>query len=605
MSDIKLDNSIFEEELGYSLEEVVELFKSFKDSPIRKRYENICKVLEYCDRGLFWDKVANKALPGWSVKPDTNYINYIKTNLVNSIYTGSYRANVFPRRRVDMATANSINEFLDYTFDKLRIPYLQTTIGARAALLNLGAIELGWNNDVVDLANDKNLSYNDIEIRELDNLSLYLDPTVNNFVKGKAVYIQEEVPIIELQDEDIFRDRVNEYLEAKKTLPDLSSEVASTKDKDSSFNKRTVVLNTCYHKYFAPNSNGYRIDKIWFINNEFILAIQKDIKPRIFPIRVLYCSPPVNDPYGVPLTKLVLNNVITANLMDAVESTTLTASLERSVLVSRSAGLPEALFSANHSVPGKVWFVNNNVENIMKPIELPELPRERHLLRNRLEDSISRISGIDDRYTGRDTGSTQTTGGMDILMQRLTMSDNERIVELSKWIVSIAELIMMFYMEHAEGSRSYPKKNPDLSVEDIIDIDFEELRKEQLSFDFTCDATPNLPKNVARLADTASQLMEMQMQYQSDPPLITQEEWLSYQDIPQKHMILRRIQDDRRRNDVEDIQSMLVNYAGMVNQGVRPEKAVDQLAQESALKRRQPSLGNTGGGTIQAHQKGL
>ena len=43
-------------------------------------------------------------------------------------------------------------------------------------------------------------------------------------------------------------------------------------------------------------------------------------------------------------------------------------------------------------------------------IDIPELPRDRYLLIQRLEKSIMRVSGVDDRYTGRNS-SVQTTGG--------------------------------------------------------------------------------------------------------------------------------------------------------------------------------------------------
>jgi len=94
------------------------------------------------------------------------------------------------------------------------------------------------------------------------------------------------------------------------------------------------------------------------------------------------------------------------------------------------------------------------------------------------------------------------------------------------------------------------------------------------------------------------------MQYNPQPPIITLEEWVSYKDIPMKYHILKRIQDDRRRNDIEEVESDLVSFAGMVDQGMRPEQAVAQLANERQLKRNMPGLGNTASGSPQAAQQG-
>ena len=130
------------------------------------------------------------------------------------------------------------------------------------------------------------------------------------------------------------------------------------------------------------------------------------------------------------------------------------------------------------------------------------------------------------------------------------------------------------------------------------------LFETDLEFDFTLNVSASTPINLHKLAEKADILMEKQMQYNPQPAYITMEEWLQYQDIPQKYHILRRIQDERMRDDVEDIQSEIINYAGMVNEGMQPQSAINQLAQERQLKREQPGLGNTGGGSVQSRQRG-
>ena len=183
------------------------------------------------------------------------------------------------------------------------------------------------------------------------------------------------------------------------------------------------------------------------------------------------------------------------------------------------------------------------------------------------------------------------------------MSDNGRIANLQAWVKSVTELIMLFYLENGGSKRSFPVINQSNEVQQIKDIDFEQMKSDDVRFDFVCNITPNLPTNLVRLGEIANQLMEKQMQYNSQPPLITIEEWLMYQDFPQKYQILKRMKDDRMRNDVEELQSDIINYAGLVQQGVRPESAVNMLAQERQLKREQPGLGNTAGST-QARQAG-
>lgn len=591
-------NKKYEEMLGYSFSKVQKLYRSFKNE--RKKNERICKVLDAIDRGEFWSTVGKKALPGWTIKPDTNHINIIKTNYCNSLYVGAYRANVFPKSGNDKGKANSINEFLDYKMNQLNIPYLQLKAGDRAALLNYSALEFSWNPGISDGVSTQ--SFGDLDVRMVDNMSLYLDPNVNDYLKGRAIFIEEETSIVDLSNNPRYIDRLKEYIKLKQNneITPSGDDIARYIGSISSVNTDTVNIVTCYYKYFGSDVNKYRIDQIVFINEGFIIDAKVDIKPRDFPVRVLYCNLPTDGPYGVSTPKLVLNNVITLNILDAVDSSVIGNALDSAVLVSKRLGLPQNKFSANMHVPGKVWYVDGDPQTGIKNIDIPELPNDRYLLKQRLENNIALVSGVDAKYTGRDTGSVQTTGGMDLLTQRLTMSDNTRLTNLQQFIKEVAEIIMSFYLEYG-GKRSYARIVDD-ELDEIITIDFEDFRKEDMKFAYTCNVTPDLPKNVARLADTATQLLEMQMQYGGDPQLITVEEWLAYQDIPQKYHILRRIQQDRMRNDVEDVQADLMNFAAMTQQGMRPEQAVNQLAQERALKRSQPKLGNVAGGSTQAKQ---
>jgi hypothetical protein len=218
-------------------------------------------------------------------------------------------------------------------------------------------------------------------------------------------------------------------------------------------------------------------------------------------------------------------------------------------------------------------------------------------------NGISMVTGVDSVYTGRDTNSIQTTGGMDLLNQRIGMSDNSRILNLQKFIISVSELIMEYYLSNGDKNTSIPSQSQDGFVNDIISIDFEDLRNNDVHFDFTLNVSSSTPTSIHKLAEKADLLMEKQMQYNPQPAVMTMEEWLKYQDIPQKYHILRRIQEERMRDDVEEVQSDIINYAGMVNDGMSPQSAVNQLAQERQLKRNKPGLGNVSG-SAQSRQRG-
>lgn len=607
-----MDKSIFknkeyEDKLNYTAEKLLKLFDRYSEA--RLPYERMWKVLDAYDSGDFWNYVA-KVLPNYAIRPDTNWINWIKENYINSLYVGSYRGDVFCREAKNEDITLAINEFLEYIFNKLEFQYVQHSVGERAALLNFGAIEFGWNSSIIDGSKDNKFT-GEIEVRTIDNLSLFLDPSVIDYTKGTAIFVAEEVPIVELRSEPLFKKRIDYFLENIKDSEEYRSNQGPREYGKGYYGQRhhqsddeTFRLLTCYYKYYNKELGTYRLDKIWIIEDGFILNIQMDLKPKEFPIKILYSSKPTKDAYGTPKTKLILNNSITLNLLDAIDSTMVYKHLQRGKVISRKAGINEVNFAKHGDDPNKLWVVDGDPSSVVKYIELPTLPADRQLLRNRLEINIMRIAGIDDTYTGNDTNSIQTTGGMDLLNQRITIRDNGRISLLQKFILDCTKYILQMYLKQS-SKVTYPKYNQYHENEEVKEINFEDLRESDLHFDFTCDVTPNLPNNVQRRSETMNIMMEKQMQYNFNPPLITAEDWIKSQDFPDKYKILQRIRQQRLANDVEDIESELINYAGMTQQGMRPDIAINQLANERQLKRDNPGLGNTGNsGSFQNKQAG-
>lgn len=600
-------NDKFEKELGYKTEKIMSLFDHFSSS--RLPYERMWKLLDAYDSGEFWKHVA-KTLPSYSIRPDTNWINYVKENYMNTLYVGSYRGDVFCRQAGNQQVTLAINEFLEYIFNKIKFNALQRRVGERAALLNFGAIELGWNADIIN--SEKNYLFTgDVEAKFVDNLSLFLDPSANDYKKGQAIFIAEEVGLTEIAGEPLFKERIQYFI---KNIKDNEEYVSSLDEREYGkgyYGQRsrqqkdnTFRLLTCYYKYYDKESGNVRLDKVWILEDGFILNIKKDIKPKEFPVKVLYSSLPVKSPYGVPKTKLILNNAITLNMLDAIDSTLIFKALQRGKVISRKAGINEAAFAKDGDNPNKLWIVDGDPNGVVRFIDLPDLPNDRQLLKNRLELGIMRVTGIDDVYTGSQTNSVQTTGGMDLLNQRVSLRDNSRIGTLQDFILDVTEYIMLLYLENG-SNRSFPKKNIYGETEEVQEIKFEQLRADDVKFDFTCDVTPNLPNNIQRRSEAVNILMEKQMQYGFNPQLISAEEWLTHQDFPDKYKILKRIRQERMANDVEDIESELINYTGLIQQGVRPEKAVEMLASERQAKRDNPGLGNTGNAnSFQGRQAG-
>ena len=96
--------------------------------------------------------------------------------------------------------------------------------------------------------------------------------------------------------------------------------------------------------------------------------------------------------------------------------------------------------------------------------------------------------------------------------------------------------------------------------------------------------------------------------------IITVEEWLLMQDIPFKDMIFKRMGIQRNTTITEQVAKTLEMFAGLVDAGVDPDTAVEQVANQLQADQQMTTLGNTAsaqdiqslvqGGSAQAAQMG-
>lgn len=566
------------------LQEIIDIFHYFASE--KAGYERVCRQLDAYDSGNFWSHVKAK-LPKHQMLVDTNYVNYIKQNQVNSIYSGGYIADINPRSAEDEDLARNINAFLEFVYDDVELNYFQLLAGDRAALLNVGAIMIEWDN-----VNKK------VKPKFVDTSCLYLDPATRVYQEGSALFVAEIV-----SRRDLIRSNPEyEKKLKKKALTSASSsyyggayiDSKTPTDKDDI----VYVLNA-----FVKNEKG-GIDQYVIANEDTILASKENIKPDMFPVAVLYGLPPIKDAYGFNVTKLCLRNCLALNLLDSIGITHVYAQQRRATIMRRDIGISVDYLSENINNPDATIPVNGDPTKAVHQLDLPDLPNFLVEYRAKLEESIFLISGVDPMYTGRQTNSVTTTGGVERIQQRASLTDATKIAMLEHFVKNLTKMIYMFYVEFGDDYQVFNKaKHP--ALKEIYRVNFKDIREKHIEFDFSMNASPYLPKNRVRYAEAATQIMEMQGQYQMNPPLITPEEWLKYQDFPQKDLMLQRMEKQRVQDDTQEITENVVNFSSLMQQGVTPDGAIQMLADEKAMMRENPKLGNVAAGSPQARQEGM
>ena len=80
--------------------------------------------------------------------------------------------------------------------------------------------------------------------------------------------------------------------------------------------------------------------------------------------------------------------------------------------------------------------------------------------------------------------------------------------------------------------------------------------------------------------------MQMQGQFQYNPPIITPEEWLKFQDFDIQDQIMKRMEEDRRKLEKEQLDEkagmtvqLAMQAAQLLAQGISAEEVQAQIAQ--------------------------
>jgi hypothetical protein len=250
--------------------------------------------------------------------------------------------------------------------------------------------------------------------------------------------------------------------------------------------------------------------------------------------------------------------------------------------VSGDSGLNVATFMKHGSDAGYAFVVNGDATKAVHYHEFPQPSNTAPQTMSRLTMDVQSITGVDGKYTGSDSGSVITTGGVEALLDQATLIDAPKISNYEDYTKRLCQLLLANFIAHG-GTRKYFIQSPStLEVKDI-EVAFDKLNKETL-YRYELNISSELPKNKARVAQWATSIMTAQMQYgQGQPqsvPMMTQEEWLMLQDTPVKEYMQKRMGIQRSKDYTEQVAKIMFTFASYAKAGVPPEEAIAMTAEQ-------------------------
>lgn len=558
---------------------IIKMFNEYRayKQPILKEW----RLIRSLYRGDFWT-TFKKNLKDYTLTPDWNYFEYCVQAYLNSIYSGAFIGTLTPRRQEDQDFVTSLNAFISYNWNKWGMKNKFLHVGENGELYNLGAVRVDWRD-----------GEKTVKMQALSPDELYFDPSVDNYKEGNAVFIERSINIEKLKTDDRFKNKVNEYIKKVGRIVDKTAtdRIADLENNTTSSNK-TVSFIEC----FIRNDEG-TIDQIYILDEKEII-FQETLSLKTFPIAVYTPQRPDGNPYGRSKLTKILNSVITLNMIDSMEATQPYRLLNRVRFVNVDGRINMRSFAKYGNTPGASFEVKGDPSNLIKYVDVPTIPDMTNL-KNRLENSIFQVTGVDPYYKGRMTNSIQTTGATQAFQARVTMlTDNSRITLLEEFCEDLTRLVLEYYKQF---SNDYTYNVPKLSVTgtnkviDSYDISF----NNDIDYDYMINASILLPMNQANLFESAKALYEMQGQYAFKVPVITEEDLIRYSDFPQKDLILQRISSDKQNNTAQDLIADLTNFSTiftkLISQGISEEQAAEQaisiLIEEKNMLMQDPSIG--------------
>lgn len=544
------------------------------------------QVLDLTDRGGIWEALGAK-FPTYQILPDTNHVSYIKSNLVASIYTVAKCAELLPTSEKDKDIITNINIALEQEWNLTNVAKMQKQAGVNAALHNIGITQIGWDENVV--YSGDTIQKGQVRAKNISPLKFMRDPFAIDLTNSGYCMTYDKYHKSVFLNNKNYKDEFEKYLESRKNsgvaldIPQiLGAKSSSTID-----DYYTLVV---FWEKVKDKDGNIVIDEIHTVNAEAVLYIRQAIKPNKFPFAILYCNDPGDSLIGVSEPARNFANSVAYNIMDSISLTSAYKNQRPPKYVSQQSGLNVNAFAKHANDADYTFVVNGDASKAVHYHQFPQVDPHISEITNRLDNNIKTISGIDERYTGRDTGSILTTGGISEQLNRVTIIDTPKIENFEDYTKQLTELVLANLIEFG-GKRKYlVKSETEINKYKTVETDFPKLNLDTV-FNYQINISSELPRNKARIAEMANQLMEKQMQYQQQGEsvdLITTEEWLMMQDLPMKEYMLERMGIQRMNNEVENVSQTLFEFAELTKQGMAPQDAL--MAVAKSLKDKKAGL---------------
>lgn len=540
-------------------------------------HHKLWNVIDLFDRGRQWDAVK---IPVWIPKPVTNLIRYVRTTKRANLASAIPQAHFSPLTPIDAGLVEHLQKAYEHVWDEQKVPLMVRKVIDRALLHGTSIAYVYVEENIRGKYFGETHPYNrlykyDVKVKKLNNANFYIDPTAYCLAEAKFLTVTETLAFQDVKNNPMFKEFAGKKLKDL-TFADIQRDDNATGDiydrpvtKSDSSNTRLTGDEMCtihiHWERYRNEEGRWQVDCSYFLwNTDFFLYRIEDFKPSVLPFAVYHDEEEDNSFWGTSIAMDMLENQKIINKTAQAASIIGTLHQNPQKVVLRESGINAAEMSRTGTLAGKVW--TSNIPNAVEVIQPPDIPRGLFEIEDRMKADVKDIAGITEAYTGQSVGSLTTSTGVDSLIERSSIRDKDKSIQIDDFVEQLSGLIVQFILVYWQEARPIMtrKKNGESSYDMWEPIP--QTAVDNLEYRIRSDVFAKAPMTQASKRQQADTLMQMQGQFQFDPPIITPEEWIEQQDFPNKEDILARMQDDRAKKQQQDAQGLNQAIMGIIQQ---------------------------------------
>lgn len=520
---------------------------------------SLWKQLDVFDRGRQWDDVS---APPWIPKPVTNLIRFVRTlkraNLASAIPTCTFSAEFAE----DIQTIWKLQKAYEHVWERDAVARTVRRCIDRAVLqgtaiayvyeddLYVGGKYFGENDE------RNHLYRGDIKVKRFPNTNFFPDPDAYRLEQCKYIETTEILPLSQIKNTPAFKKHAGKKLSQLKSNyldhEDGADGTIMTRDNHPNGGSpvvtgdELVTLHTHWERY-VNDEGRWQLDVTYYIRNAFFELLRiEDVKPSEYPFAVLYDEEEEQDFWGTSICMDAMENQKILSKVSQTASIIGMLHQNPQKVVSRESGINGTELARTGTLPGKVWTANGDPSKAIHHLEPPNIPKELFDLKQDIQSDIKDMAGISEAYTGQSVGSLTTSTGVDSLIERATIRDKDKMIQIDEFVERISHLIVQFIIHKWDRARPIAQRQPNGSMTHDQWEPIDEITAKNLEWRVRSDVYAKAPTTQAQRRQQADNLMQMQGQFQFSPAIITPEEWIQLQDFDIKDQILARMQNDRK-----------------------------------------------------------